>query len=410
MEFRSGRGARDGRRRLSDGWRRVLSIVLVLLVAFSLATARLIVWPAQGMPARVSAVVVLAGRGDRLAVALRLAREHRASTLVVSQGWHGYGGACPPAMEGVKIICFDPNPGNTRGEAETVGQLAMRYHWDSVVLVVSAGQDTRARIIVRRCFDGSIYVVLAPLSLGQWPYEIVYGWGALIKAVALFRACLSCLRHLMCSGVSRPPARRSYTGGPLPKRQVPTPGCDGGSQRPVLAVKSGYQGNAVEPTTIAGIRVSPIGLGTGRLASLGAGHSLSEAARLLDAAFDLGITFVDTADTYGSTTCERWLGKAMHRRPHRFVVATKCGLPTAHLRGPLTPLNQPAKKILQRIGQQHYLEPGYVRRSIDGSLRRLRRERIEFYFLHEPPLGVDRMDALFEVLEEGAVAITSSTR
>lgn len=156
----------------------------------------------------------------------------------------------------------------------------------------------------------------------------------------------------------------------------------------------------MESTTIAGIKVSPIGLGTGRLASLGAGHSLREAARLLDAAFDLGITFIDTADTYGSTTCERWLGKAMYRWPHRFVVATKCGLATAHLRGPLRPLNQPAKKVLQRIGQGHYLEAGYVRRSIDGSLRRLRRERIEFFFLHEPPLGVERMDALFEVLEE----------
>jgi aryl-alcohol dehydrogenase-like predicted oxidoreductase len=156
----------------------------------------------------------------------------------------------------------------------------------------------------------------------------------------------------------------------------------------------------VEPTTIAGITVSPIGLGTGRLASLGAGHSFGEAARLLDVASDLGVTFIDTADTYGSMTCERWLGKAMQGRSYRFVVATKCGLATAHLRGPLRPLNQPAKKILQRIGQDHYLEPGYVRRSIDGSLRRLRRERIEFFFLHEPPPGVEHMDALFEVLEE----------
>lgn len=156
----------------------------------------------------------------------------------------------------------------------------------------------------------------------------------------------------------------------------------------------------MEPTSIAGIKVSPIGLGTGRLASLGAGHSFREVARLLDAAFDLGITFIDTADTYGSTASERWLGKAAHRRPHRFVVATKCGLPTAHFRGPLRPFNQPAKKILQRIGQDHYLEAGYVRQSIDGSLRRLCRERIEFFFLHEPPLGVEHMDALFEVLEE----------
>ena len=156
----------------------------------------------------------------------------------------------------------------------------------------------------------------------------------------------------------------------------------------------------MEPTTIGSIGVSPIGLGTGRLASLGARHSLRDVARLLDAAADLGVTFIDTADTYGSTTCERWLGAAMSRRPDRFVVATKCGLPTAHFRGPPRYLNQPAKKILQRVGPDHYLDPAYVRRSIDGSLRRLRRERIEFYFLHCPPVGVERMNELFEVLDE----------
>jgi pyridoxine 4-dehydrogenase len=156
----------------------------------------------------------------------------------------------------------------------------------------------------------------------------------------------------------------------------------------------------MQPTTIGGIAVSPVGLGTGRLASLGARHSLRDAARLLDAASDLGVTFIDTADTYGSTTCERWLGAAMKRQPERFAVATKCGLPTAHLRGPLRYFNQPAKKLLQRVGPEHHLDPQYVRRSIDGSLRRLRRERIEFYFLHTPYSGIEREDGLFEVLEE----------
>jgi pyridoxine 4-dehydrogenase len=173
--------------------------------------------------------------------------------------------------------------------------------------------------------------------------------------------------------------------------------------------------NAVESTTIEGIRVSPIGLGTSRLASLGARNSVRQVSRLLDIAFDLGVNFIDTADTYGSTTCERWLGEAMHRPPHRFVVASKCGLPTSDLPGPLGIFNQPAKKILQRLGHDHYLDPGYVRRSIDASLRRLRRERIEFYFLHSPPLGVEKMDGLFEVLGDarargkiGAFGISSA--
>ena len=158
-------------------------------MVFCLVTARLFVWPTQGMPAHVSAVVMLAGPGDRLPTALRLAREHRSLVLVISQGQHGYGGPCPPKPSGVELVCFDPDPGNTRGEAEFIGLLARRYHWNSVALVTTKSQDTRARIMVRRCFAGPVYVVTAPLAAGSWPYQIVYEWGALFKALVLYRAC-----------------------------------------------------------------------------------------------------------------------------------------------------------------------------------------------------------------------------
>lgn len=178
-----------GPRRTSPRWRRVLAAAAVVLLVFGVITARLFVWPATGMPARVSAIVLLAGPGDRLPVALDLARQHRARVLVISQGQHGYGGPCPPAMPGVRLICFDPNPGNTRGEAEFVGRLARKYHWTSVVLVSSRPQDTRARIVAGRCFGGRVYVVTGPLPLRQWPYEIAYGWGALVKALVVERSC-----------------------------------------------------------------------------------------------------------------------------------------------------------------------------------------------------------------------------
>lgn len=156
---------------------------------FVAATARLIVWPAQGMPSRVDAIVMLAGPGNRLPVALRLAREHRAPVLVVSRGQHGYGGPCPPPVPGVKLICFDPDPGDTRGEAEFAGRLAKQYHWHSLVLVTAREQDTRARIRMRRCFSGSIYAMTGSLPLGSWPYQIAYEWGALFKALVLQRTC-----------------------------------------------------------------------------------------------------------------------------------------------------------------------------------------------------------------------------
>lgn len=185
----SGPGLTRGRRRLSRGWRRVLITAVVLVVAFAGATAWLLVWPAQGMPARVSAIVMLAGPGNRLPVALQLAGEGRAPVLVVSQGFEGYGSPCPPAPAGIKLVCFDPNPASTRGEAEFVGRLAKRYRWSSVVLVVSRPQATRARILMERCFSGPVYVSTAPLALSNWPYQIAYGWGALAKALVNHRAC-----------------------------------------------------------------------------------------------------------------------------------------------------------------------------------------------------------------------------
>jgi pyridoxine 4-dehydrogenase len=160
----------------------------------------------------------------------------------------------------------------------------------------------------------------------------------------------------------------------------------------------------LEQRSIGGFKVSVLGLGTGRLASLGAGGSLREAARLLDTAADLGISFVDTADTYGSTQAERWLGELMHKRSQRFVVATKCGLPAVDLPRPLRALNQPMKKVVQRVGREHYLDPAHVRHSIDASLKRLRRERLELYFVHEPPVGVEQQDELFSTLDDARTA------
>jgi len=189
MRLRASPGAAEKRRGFSRGRRRAFAAVMALIAAFLLVTARLFVWPAEGMPASVSAIVMLAGPGDRLPVALRLAREHRAPMLVVSQGWQGYGGPCPPAVPGVKLMCFNPNPGNTRGEAEFAGRLAQRYHWRSMVLVTTRAQDTRARIIAERCFGGSVYVITAPLPASSWPYQIAYEWGALLKALVVQRTC-----------------------------------------------------------------------------------------------------------------------------------------------------------------------------------------------------------------------------
>jgi hypothetical protein len=137
----------------------------------------------------VDAIVMLAGPGNRLPVAIALARAHRAPVLVVSRGQHGYGGPCPAPIPGVKLICFEPNPGDTRGEAEFAARLAARYHWNSLLLVTARQQDTRARVLMRRCYSGSIYVATGALPWDRWPYEIAYEWGALIKALVVHPGC-----------------------------------------------------------------------------------------------------------------------------------------------------------------------------------------------------------------------------
>ena len=171
-------------------WRmRVIVFAVGLLVVFAASTARVLIWPVQGAPAHVDAIVMLAGEGDRLPAALALAKEGRARVLVISRGTMGYSGPCPPPTPGVRTICFDPDPGNTRGEAEYASALARRSGWHSLLLVTNRPQAARAQLIFDRCFSGKVFVSTASFSVGNWPYQIAYGWGALAKAVLVDRSC-----------------------------------------------------------------------------------------------------------------------------------------------------------------------------------------------------------------------------
>jgi len=151
------------------------------------------------------------------------------------------------------------------------------------------------------------------------------------------------------------------------------------------------------------IDVSVLGIGTSRLASLGSGHTRAQAARLLDTAWDLGVDFIDTADTYGSSAAERLLGSLLRTRKDRFRIATKGGLTVVDLPKPLRPLNQFAKAALRHASREHYLAPDVIRRRIDNSLRRLERETIDIYFLHDPPIDA-LTDELIGVLAQAEKA------
>jgi hypothetical protein len=175
--------------RRAKRWRRALLALALIIVAFCAATARLFIWPAQGMPPRVSAIVMLDGPGDVFNVAVRLAAQDRAPFLVVSQGTVASHDPCPGQIRGVTLICFNAVPATTQGEAEFVGRLATKYHWRSIALVAITPQASRARLRVERCFAGQVYLVTAPLTRSSWPYQIAYQWTALVKALVIQRSC-----------------------------------------------------------------------------------------------------------------------------------------------------------------------------------------------------------------------------
>lgn len=171
----------------------VIATIAAVFLAFCGLTVRLFIFPASGMPARVDAIVMMAGPGNRYSTALNLAYQHRARVLVISTGNdHGPGGPigpCGPPVPGVRVICFNPSPDTTQGEAEYAARLARQYHWHSIALVTITPQDSRARLRMERCFGGHVYVMPAPIRLRLWPYELAYEWGATIKALTISRSC-----------------------------------------------------------------------------------------------------------------------------------------------------------------------------------------------------------------------------
>jgi hypothetical protein len=169
----------------------MVATLLIVLLGFGVATVHWLVMPEQGMPSHVDAIVMLNGPGDRLETALNLAWAHRAPVIVISRGsrYWGHGSVCAPKIPRVTVICFDPSPPTTRGEAEFTRRLARRYHWRSIALVAVAPQDTVARLRAGSCFSGKIYVINASLPASQWPYEIVHEWGSTLKALFTQRSC-----------------------------------------------------------------------------------------------------------------------------------------------------------------------------------------------------------------------------
>jgi uncharacterized SAM-binding protein YcdF (DUF218 family) len=162
-------------------------VAAVVVVAVVVVNLKLFVWPSSDDVGQADAVVVLAGGdGERLDHALDLMDEGVARTLVASTGPDRLCGA----QLAYEVICFLPDPSNTRGEVEQIAELAEEHGWQRLVLVTSTYHATRAELLLDRCYPGAVAVSAAApnkSTLG-WLGAITHEWGGLAEA-ALERSC-----------------------------------------------------------------------------------------------------------------------------------------------------------------------------------------------------------------------------
>ena len=109
-----------------------------------------------------------------------------------------------------------------------------------------------------------------------------------------------------------------------------------------------------------------------------------ESVKALHAAFDLGVNFVDTSDAYGVGHSEQVVGEAVKGRRSGVVISTKFGY-----------FGNESTKTLHGVN----LDPAYVERALDASLKRLNTDYIDLYLLHVWEIGLSQMAPLLNALD-----------
>ena len=176
-------------------WRRLVVLVLgVLLVAWIVATVRIVFVPTEDDPGKADAVVVLAGsKHERLDRGLELVRDGVAPTLVISDGFDPRqpraNRLCSDGGDGFDVACFTPDPDSTRGEARAVGELARKRGWQRVLLVTSRFHVTRARMLFDRCLDADVDAVGVDYPWTSVPAAIAGEWVKLGLSETVSRGC-----------------------------------------------------------------------------------------------------------------------------------------------------------------------------------------------------------------------------
>ncbi len=171
----------------------------------------------------------------------------------------------------------------------------------------------------------------------------------------------------------------------------------------VAAVLTGraVRGHAASPTAMAENSVFRIGgdlevrrLGFGAMRITGEGiwgwpKDREEAKKVLRRAVQLGVNLIDTADAYGPETSELLIAEALYPYPKELVIATKGGL------------TRPGPGAWVPNGR-----PDYLKKCVEGSLKRLRLERIDLYQLHrvDPKVPMEEsLGAIKEMRDAGKI-------
>lgn len=140
----------------------------------------------------------------------------------------------------------------------------------------------------------------------------------------------------------------------------------------------------LETRQIGTLEVSVVGLGCNNF-----GWHIDQAAtqRVVDGALEAGITLFDTADIYGNTESEKFLGRALGKRRDQAIIATKFGM-----------------KAEDKLAGG--AKPDYIRKAVEGSLRRLNTDVIDLYYLHCPdpktPIA-ETLGALDDLRQQGKI-------
>jgi len=138
-----------------------------------------------------------------------------------------------------------------------------------------------------------------------------------------------------------------------------------------------------------GLRVSELGLGCMGMSEFYGAANEVESIATIHRALELGVTFLDTADTYGRGANEQLVGKAIADQRDRVILATKFGIQ-----------GRDAERLVVN-GQ-----PSYVHQSCDASLRRLGIDYIDLYYLHrvDPTVPIEEtVGAMAELVQQGKV-------